>query len=147
MAEAITKIEALDQSRFLEGDQLQATFFANLRPETRLAVLACHAIHRSLYGLDKPLLLLGWVTIWIRDWQIPEADAVTALRYATNPDNLTEIKDATDLRNLLAKMVNETKRRRKVVADQEERRREMNGTPAQPNAATPIVEAIARGFR
>jgi hypothetical protein len=102
----------IDPFETLNGSALQLELTRRLQPATRRAVVACHGLHREIKGLEEPLTILTWVTIWIRDWGLIESDAEKILRMMTDPEKLREHRFASDLKCNLASAASDCIKRR-----------------------------------
>ncbi len=104
MSQLATTMQAVDpiNEHTLTGAALQAHLMGKLRGSTQRAVMACHAMHREMRGLEEPLSVLSWITIWIRDWGLLEEDAEIILRAMTNPERVKDHNFANELKTSLA---------------------------------------------
>jgi len=139
----MTAAESLaDPFESLNGQALQKALFARLQPDTRKAVVACHSLHREMKGLEDPLTVLTWVTIWVRDWGLREDDAATILRAMTDPEKLREHKFASDLKCSLADAAAVCIKRRAAEAKQAALRGPEIAPDEQAKAAGMIRELV-----
>jgi hypothetical protein len=91
--------------------------------EVRQAALCAWAIHRHLPGMESAMSISGAVAVWISQYDLHPDDANAALRAMTAPSKMGTHKFASDLMTDLAAEVSEHIKRRKIIREQEERRK------------------------
>lgn len=101
-----------DEALGIDSKAMIKAMSAGLLAETRRAVTGCWMTHRHLKGMESPVPILSALTIWMRDWDLMETDAKTAVEMMCSPDKMRGHKYGGDLMADLAEVVAELIRRR-----------------------------------